>query len=46
LITKKHFSIRLFGTGIIIFIERVDWIGQAIYILHVEARGIWRWTSI
>jgi hypothetical protein len=34
------------GTRIIMFVERVDWIGQAIYILHVEARGIWRWTLI
>jgi hypothetical protein len=34
------------GTRIIMFVERVDWIGQAIYILHVEARGTWRWISI
>jgi hypothetical protein len=37
---------RYVDTRIIMFVERVDWIGQAIYILHVEARGIWRWTSI
>jgi hypothetical protein len=34
------------GTRIIMFVERVDWIGQAIYILYVEARGTWRWISI
>jgi hypothetical protein len=34
------------GTRIIMFVERVDWIGQAIYILHGEARGTWPRISI
>jgi hypothetical protein len=34
------------GTRIIMFVERVDWIGLTIYILHGEARGTWPWISI
>ena len=33
-------------TRIIMFVERVDWIGLTIYILHGEARGTWPWISI
>jgi len=34
------------GTRIAVLLERVDWIGLAIYILHGEARGKWPWISI
>jgi len=45
-IFDKHLFRRNVGTRIAVFFERVDCTGQAIYILHVEARNIWRWTSI
>jgi len=43
---QEALFMRHVGTRIIMFVEIVDWIGQAIYILHVEARGTWRWISI
>ena len=43
---QEALFMRHVGTRIIMFVERVDWIGQAIYILYVEARGTWRWISI
>jgi hypothetical protein len=46
LIFQKHLSKRYIDTRIKMFVERVDWIGQAIYILHGEARGTWPWISI
>ena len=46
LIFQKHLFMRYFDTRIKVFLERVDCTGQAIYILHVEARNTWRWTSI